>query len=115
MHHLTALTTLLILSALLSPSSCNTRRESNENARARSTARASPAAQEATPSDGVRRVTVDELRTALEKREAIIVDVRGEVEYSLGHIQGALLMPLGLIATRASELPRDKLIVTYCA
>jgi rhodanese-related sulfurtransferase len=75
----------------------------------------SPAAQEAPPSDGVRRVTVDELRTALEKREAIIVDVRGEVEYDLGHIKGALLMPLGLISTRASELPRDKLIVTYCA
>jgi rhodanese-related sulfurtransferase len=63
----------------------------------------------------VRRVTVDELRAALEKGEAIIVDVRGEVEYNPGHIKGALLMPLGLIATRASELPRDKLIVTYCA
>jgi rhodanese-related sulfurtransferase len=60
-------------------------------------------------------VSVSELKTALEKNEAVVVDVRGEVEYDLGHIRGSRSIPLGLIASRAGELPRDKLIVTYCA
>ena len=67
------------------------------------------------PSDGVRRVTVSELSEALEKGEAVAVDVRGGVEYDLGHIKGARSVPLGLVAERAKELPRDKLLVTYCA
>ena len=74
-----------------------------------------PAATQPMPSDGVRRVTIPELRDALEKGEAIVVDVRGEVDYKLGHIQGARSLPLGLIAEHANELTRDKLIVTYCA
>ena len=69
----------------------------------------------AAPSDGVRRVTVQELSEAMEKGEAIAVDVRGSVDYDLGHIKGALSLPLGLVAERAKELPRDKLIVAYCA
>jgi 3-mercaptopyruvate sulfurtransferase SseA len=69
----------------------------------------------AAPTDGVRRVTVAELNEALEKGEAIAVDVRGGVDYDLGHIKGARSVPLGLVAERAKELPRDKLIVAYCA
>jgi Rhodanese-like domain len=67
------------------------------------------------PSDGVRRVTVSELSEALEKGEALAVDVRGGVDFDLGHIKGARSVPLGLVAERAKELPRDKLLVTYCA
>jgi Rhodanese-like domain len=69
----------------------------------------------APPSDGVRRVTISELKDALEKGEAVILDVRGEVEYKLGRIKDARSLPLGLIAQRSGDLPRDKLIVTYCA
>jgi rhodanese-related sulfurtransferase len=69
----------------------------------------------AAPSDGVRRVTVAELNEALGKGEAVAVDVRGSVDYDLGHIKGARSVPLGLIAEQADELPRDKLLVTYCA
>ncbi|HKQ53571.1 MAG TPA: rhodanese-like domain-containing protein [Pyrinomonadaceae bacterium] len=69
----------------------------------------------AAPSDGVRRVTVKELSEALEKGEAVAVDVRGSVDYDLGHIKGARSVALGLVAVQAKELPRDKLIVTYCA
>lgn len=70
---------------------------------------------EAPPPDGVRRVTVAELQEAMQKGEAIALDVRGTVEYKLGHIKGAHSIPLGLIPARIKELPRDKLIVTYCA
>lgn len=69
----------------------------------------------ALPTDGVRRVTIDELQDAMEKGEAVLLDVRGGVEYKLGHIKGARSLPLGLIAQQSGDLPRDKLIVTYCA
>lgn len=73
------------------------------------------AAAVATAADGIRRVTVEELRAALAEDRAVVLDVRGSVEYELGHIKGARLMPLGQISTRAGELPRDKLLVAYCA
>jgi predicted sulfurtransferase len=69
----------------------------------------------ALPMAEVRRVTIAELKDALEKGEVVILDVRGEVEYKLGHIKGARSIPLGLIAQQSGDLPRDKLIVTYCA
>ncbi|HVF88279.1 MAG TPA: rhodanese-like domain-containing protein [Pyrinomonadaceae bacterium] len=69
----------------------------------------------ATPADGVRRITVADLQSALEKGEAVIVDVRSESSYAAGHIKGARVIPEDQITRRADELPRDKLIVTYCA
>ena len=68
-----------------------------------------------TPADGVRRITVDELRAAMEKGTAIVIDVRGEDQYKAGHIKGAIWIPGGEIAGRTKELPKDKLIVTYCS
>jgi rhodanese-related sulfurtransferase len=65
--------------------------------------------------DGVGLVTVEELARLIERGEAVALDVRGSVEFEMGHIKGARLMPLGLVASRASELPKDKLIVPYCA
>ena len=71
---------------------------------------------EATPRpDGVRLVTVEELNRLIAEDGAVALDVRGSVEFEMGHIRGALHMPLGLIAGRASELPKGKLIVPYCA
>jgi 3-mercaptopyruvate sulfurtransferase SseA len=68
-----------------------------------------------TPADGVRRVTVEELRAALEKGTAIVIDVRGDDSYKAGHIKGALSIPGNEIANRTKELPKDKLIVLYCS
>lgn len=65
--------------------------------------------------DGVRRVTPAEARAAVEKGQAVIVDVRGEDSFRAGHIKGALWIPVGDIAARAGELPRGKTIITYCS
>jgi rhodanese-related sulfurtransferase len=65
------------------------------------------------PEDGVTRITPAEAQALLEKGTAIIVDVRGEESYRIGHIKGALWMPD--IASRTKELPRDKTIITYCS
>ena len=109
--------TAVLTVAFLSPAACHSKRESKDSIQtSRSTQEGSPSpAQVVTPSDGVRRVTIAELRDALETGDAIIVDVRGPVEYELSHIKGARSVPLGLLAQRVAELPRDKLIVTYCA
>lgn len=62
----------------------------------------------------VPRMTVAELRALMDKGEAVAIDVRGTVPWELGHIKGAVWMPLGLIEKRASELPQDKTLVAYC-
>jgi 3-mercaptopyruvate sulfurtransferase SseA len=67
------------------------------------------------PRDGVKRVTTVELRDALEKGTALVVDVRGDDAYRQSHIKGSISIPLGQVATRLNELPRDKMIVTYCS
>lgn len=66
-----------------------------------------------THEDGGARVTIAEAHDLMEKGKAIMVDVRGEESFRIGHIKGALWMPD--VAQRAKELPRDKLIVTYCS
>jgi rhodanese-related sulfurtransferase len=66
------------------------------------------------PGDGVVRLSPREVQSALAVHEAVVVDVRGDVPYSLEHVRGAVSIPIGLIAQRANELSREKLIVTYC-
>ena len=65
--------------------------------------------------DGARRVTADELQAMLKNGQAIVVDVRNQASYDIGHIPGAKLIPAGEILNHINELPRDKMIVTYCS
>jgi 3-mercaptopyruvate sulfurtransferase SseA len=67
------------------------------------------------PSDGVKRVTTVELRDALEKGTAIVIDVRPATSYQQNHIKGSINIPLEQVTARMNELPRDKTIVTYCS
>ena len=69
----------------------------------------------ATPADGVRRITPEQAHDAVAKGEAVIVDVRPESQYKAGHIQGTLWIPDNEIYDRLNELPRGKLIITYCS
>jgi len=41
--------------------------------------------------------------------------VRSEVGYEAGHVKGAWLIPFSDLTSRISELPRDKMIITYCS
>jgi rhodanese-related sulfurtransferase len=43
-----------------------------------------------------------------------LLDVREPYEYADGHIAGATLIPLGDLARRIHELPRDRQIVCIC-
>lgn len=105
----------VLLAALFA---CGAHSQAESNAAMRSPQRTqTPAPRaEATPRpDGVRLVTVEELNRLIEQGGAVALDVRGSVEFELGHIRGAVAMPLGLVAARAAELPKDRLIVPYCA
>jgi hydroxyacylglutathione hydrolase len=44
----------------------------------------------------------------------LVVDVRTTREWTGGHIEGAVHIPLGDLARRASELPRDRAVATIC-
>ncbi len=68
-----------------------------------------------TQSDGVRRITPADAHEAVEKGKAIIIDVRGEDSYNAGHVKGARWINLNDIGSRIGELPRDKMIITYCS
>jgi hypothetical protein len=45
----------------------------------------------------------------------LILDVRGLDQYTAGHIAGAHSFPESEAPLRVAELPRDRLIVVYCA
>lgn len=64
--------------------------------------------------DDAQRISVAEAREALAKGTAVLVDVRGAGAYQAEHAKGALSIPLSDVAGRAGELPKDKLIITYC-
>ncbi|HEX5835986.1 MAG TPA: rhodanese-like domain-containing protein [Pyrinomonadaceae bacterium] len=65
--------------------------------------------------DGARRITIDELEAMMKDGKAFVVDVRNQDSYDAGHIPGAKLIPSGEILNHLDELPKDKLIVTYCS
>jgi Rhodanese-like domain len=68
-----------------------------------------------TQGDGVRRIKPVDARGAVAQGKAVIIDVRGEDSYNAGHIKGARWINLNDIGSRAGELPRDKMIITYCS
>ena len=76
---------------------------------------AAPAAPAQPPNDGVRRITPAQLRDELASGKAVVVDVRSEMAFKEAHIKGARLIPVNEVLAKAGELPRDKLIVTYCS
>lgn len=86
------------------------------NATAPATEPSAPAVNETTSaSQDVRRVSITELQGMLERGEAVAVDVRSKSSYDFGHIRGALSIPRNELKNRLGELPKDKLVVFYCA
>jgi rhodanese-related sulfurtransferase len=59
---------------------------------------------------------VDARRAAqlLEGGEAVVLDVRENVEWKAGRIPGALHIPLAHVPARRHQLPRETTIVTVC-
>lgn len=62
-------------------------------------------------------VSVGEAEEIFKAGQALFVDARSEFDYGLGHIKGAVNLPLKS-ATKGSDLlpdiPRERMVVTYC-
>ena len=62
-------------------------------------------------SDAVAR---DELLRRVRRHDVVVLDVRPTVEYTAGHIPGAVSVPLDELEHRLEELPEDVEVVAYC-
>ena len=110
MRHIISFSAVALL-ALAVLTACNS--SDLKSGRASSGAPAAPAAP--ANADGVRRVTVHELQELIAKNEVVVLDVRNQASYDAGHVKGARLIPEAEVVNHLSELPKDKLIVTYCS
>jgi len=64
--------------------------------------------------DSLEAVSRDELLSRSRAGTVTILDVRPEDEFGLGHLPGAVNIPLGALERRLSELDPSKVIVAYC-
>ncbi len=51
---------------------------------------------------------------APKRTQPIILDVREPYEYAQGHAKGARNIPLGTLASRMAEVPRDREVYVIC-
>lgn len=50
----------------------------------------------------------------IQSQEGLILDVREAAEYSFGHIEGAISIPLGELDSRMTELDKEKEVYVIC-
>lgn len=60
-------------------------------------------------------ITPKQLKSELESRAPVVLDVRSPAEFASGQIAGAINIPLEELRERLQELPKDKAIVSHCA
>jgi ArsR family transcriptional regulator len=64
--------------------------------------------------DGLEPVTRGELIERARDGLVTVLDVRPADEFALGHLPGAINVPLAELATRLAELDPDREVVAYC-
>jgi rhodanese-related sulfurtransferase len=64
--------------------------------------------------DGLEVIGRDELAARLERGEVVVLDVRPETEFVVGHIAGARSVPISELRRHLRALPKDADIVAYC-
>ncbi|GAB4040279.1 molybdopterin-synthase adenylyltransferase MoeB [Spirosoma gilvum] len=64
---------------------------------------------------GPQKMSVEELANRLALGEDIfLLDVRERPEYDLCHLEGAVLIPVGMIPNNRKRIPTDRPVVIYC-
>lgn len=66
------------------------------------------------PLGTIASTTVAALAPRLARGEVRVLDVRNASEWSAGHLPGAMHIPLGRLAERLEEIPRDKPLIIQC-
>lgn len=64
--------------------------------------------------DSMEPVSRKDLVSRLRDGLVTVLDVRPEDEFALGHLPGALNIPLGKLEHRLGELPADREVIAYC-
>jgi rhodanese-related sulfurtransferase/DNA-binding transcriptional ArsR family regulator len=64
--------------------------------------------------DEMEPLTASELQKRLRAGDVTLIDVRPELEYRAGHIEGAISVPLEKLKARFSEFPRSRPVIAYC-
>jgi ArsR family transcriptional regulator len=64
--------------------------------------------------DALEAVSRADLISRLRDGLATVLDVRPEDEFALGHLPGALNIPLGKLEDRLDELPQEREVIAYC-
>ena len=64
--------------------------------------------------DSLEAVSRKDLMRRLKDRLVTVLDVRPEDEYALGHLPGAINIPLKTLARQLKKLDRSREIVAYC-
>ena len=59
-------------------------------------------------------IDVGTLRAVQSDPNVVVLDVREQAEYDAGHIPGVRLIPLGQVAARLNEIPKDKTVIVTC-
>ncbi len=62
----------------------------------------------------VLQVESAEVAAELARDAVTVIDVRGQAEWDEGHLPGVVNIPLGYLATRLEEIPRDRPVVVHC-
>jgi len=62
----------------------------------------------------VKVISVEEF-LSLDRESIFILDVRTKDEYDLGHIEGAVNIPVDEIRQNLGKIPKDKKIIVYCS
>ena len=64
----------------------------------------------------VPRISIDELKALMAKKQVVLVDVRDPLSFSQGHMPGAMNVPFDFLPDHTDAWKKDKrLIVVYCA
>jgi rhodanese-related sulfurtransferase/DNA-binding transcriptional ArsR family regulator len=64
--------------------------------------------------DALEAVSRQDLISRLHDGLVTVLDVRPEDEFALGHLPGALNIPLSELERRLGELPTDREVIAYC-
>jgi rhodanese-related sulfurtransferase/DNA-binding transcriptional ArsR family regulator len=64
--------------------------------------------------DAMEPITRRELRQRMNAGTVTIIDVRPADEFALGHLPGAVNVPVGELKRRLADLPLNKEVVAYC-
>lgn len=65
--------------------------------------------------DGAPRITLEEAKKDFDAGNTVFIDTRGDAQFKIEHIQGAINIPVEFADARYKDIPPDKKIIVYCS